>query len=215
MNDISRLLFQREHFPVTLRTATTQSGGELLDIRTVNLPPYHPLMSKNGIDLALVVTVLNEALEYTVSDLEEIAKPIPNYSRYLERITRDAKGRIVHGEPVSKGEQVEIANFPFLPGGYLCIRRKYIMPGATTGQINITDDIKAAILVPETIIFPEELMKEYGIRQVQSGRTGFKRFESPYGWLIHNVSGDVQNIFSKNLIIAIDNAVVKKNIQHN
>lgn len=214
MVDISSLLFKREHFPVILETVTTTDGRQSRDIRAGNLPPYHPSMRKEGIDLLLAVSVLGEALKYTILDLEEIAGHMPNYRTYfLERITRDANGRIVYGSPVTKGAKIEITDFPFLPGGYLCISREYITPGASTGEISITGDMGAVIRVPETVIFPEELMKEYRIRQVQSVGTRFKEFESPYGWFRHNLYSDIQKIFSKNFIIAIDNGVVRRKYQ--
>ncbi|MBI3034791.1 hypothetical protein HYY71_00565 [Candidatus Woesearchaeota archaeon] len=211
MTDISELFFKREHFPFTIREATTARGVKFLDIKNINLPPYHPLMREQGINFELAISVLGEAIHYTSLDLQEIAETIPEsgYKQTLEHLIRDINGVIVYGEPIKEDERVKVPDFPFLHGGHLYIGRDHIMPGEYSSRITIVGNIGATILVPDTVTFSEGLMKEYKIREGRSHTQSLKQFESPYGWHKHNLYTDVQKIFCKNLVIALNNAVVR------
>ncbi|MBS3114008.1 hypothetical protein J4448_02820 [Candidatus Woesearchaeota archaeon] len=89
MTDISRLLFQREHFPVEIVEAKTRDGKKFYDFERIWLPPYHPSMREEGIDVELAVSVLGEALEDTVKDLEAVKGKIVGIQFELESFERD------------------------------------------------------------------------------------------------------------------------------
>jgi hypothetical protein len=62
--------------------------------------------------------------------------------------------------------------------------------------------------IPNDVNLPEELVKEYELKCEGPSVIG-KMVLSHYCWYSHNV-GDLNRIFYKNLVMKIDNAVVRR-----
>ncbi len=208
MPDISKLMLKREHFPVIIAVSKK-------NIQSVQIPPYHPSMKKNGIDLELVTKdILDNSLEETVKDLEKIAKQGIDVTDELKSVVRDEKGRIIYGElkrvdfGIDKTDfGIHICPFPIIKE--LGIKRNKISPYGGDKYISIPtkEAVHTSILVPKCEKLSEELIEEYSL--IQKGvHSSYKHFSSPYGWSRHN-TGYIQGIVYKNLVIAINNAVVK------
>jgi hypothetical protein len=202
------LMFRRGHFPAELIEVEGRDGNKFRDFKLIYLPPYHPSMRERGIDPDLAVSVLDEVLEETVRDLEGVSEEMAEARATIDGMTRDEKGRIQYGQVSDEfAPEKQIKPFPILGG--LFIGRRVICPCAWgEGRfIEIPHQIKPTTFgIPNDVVLPQGLMEEYEMEDV-GDYFGSRGIRSPYGWEHHNVSG-ITRIFYKNLIIAIDNAVV-------
>ncbi len=204
MTNINNLQFKREHFPIRFRSY--QKGEtKVCELDRAEIPPYHPSI-KDGMDVKLAQSVLDEALGETVIDLEEIVKQVPYVSTALEQ----ARGGL--GNAKKEGSGILIENMPIL--GRLYLGPKCVNPfGAGAGgehglAINPTASPRS-FKVPESVNFSPELKKEYGMSNEAPYLLGLKTIDCPNMWRQHNVER-LYSVFYKNLVIAIDNAIMKQ-----
>jgi hypothetical protein len=170
-------------------------------------------MYEDGIDLELAVSspVLDKALEDAVKDLEGIADKRYDAKSELEDIEKNPEtGKIQYGQVFDKDRPGKfIAPFPIIDFQSLFIGRKEISPYGGDYCIKIDSRFrKSGFEVPESVIFSEEMMKEYEMKD-EGAAFGRRRLRCPNCWRPHNV-GPINRILYKNLIIAIDNEVVKR-----
>ena len=193
---MKRLLFARTDFPVNLD-------------RRIEIPPYHPLMAKNGIDFRSVPNLLDEAVSGMVADLEEVVSKRPDIRYLLKTVARDERsGKILYDAKIKvDGFGIEVDSVPVV--GHFWVGRRGINPYNSNGDQGISIDPKIAAKsfnVPEDIKFSIELMNEY---EMKDDGVFLRRrsIECPNLWYRHNL-GDLTAIFYKNLVIALDNAIV-------
>ena len=108
-----------------------------------------------------------------------------------------------------------VFNVPFIQ--YFCVRRNDITPyGFTIKDQGITIDPKGgtkSFTVPKETSFSEELMQEYEMKE-EGGFSMQRRIVCPNLW---NRDGlpDIIEIFLKNMVIGLDNAVVQRMYANN
>ena len=96
--------------------------------------------------------------------------------------------------------------FSFTRG--LHIQQNKISPYGGDNHIQIVADSREKTYwVPESLQMPQELLDEYSIMRLK-GPLSYFRIRGTSGWRSHNV--DFRDVFYKNLVIALDNAVVRQ-----
>src|SRR3989344_324979 len=217
MATLDNLVFTREHFPIVLQEATGHGGQKFWDFNRIELPPYHPSMAHDGINFRLVPELLQEVVDGTVRDLEEIADKRSDVQAILKGLVKNARTGIVEFEPqvVEQNDLgITIESVPLV--GRFYVGANKINPYGYNGDQGITmsPDIAAkSFRVPEKVVFTPELMREYEMTDAGSF-LGKRQIESPHLWYRHNL-GTINAIFYRNLIIALDNATVKQKYQEN
>ena len=204
MVDISNLMLKREHFPI--QVINREGGARFRD--SVQIPPYHHSMHANGIDLDIAVSVLDEALENIVLDLEGLIKSGLVYIKYeLGGLQREASGKIIRGDVHSAQDYRYINPFPFIR--HLHIARKKISPYVGDHYIMISEHAPSqTFLIPSDVPLTPELIDEYKIKIEGKSRSGDVVAVLPFNWAYHNVYS--MGIFYKNFVIAINNEVVRR-----
>lgn len=182
MTDISRLLFQREHFPIPSR-----------EFEPVKIPPFHELIRQQGIDVELAAQVILESLEAALLDLKD-------FKRY-EVHSKGGKPRLIKAD----GEGVTASFHPFF--NTLYIGRDKIATGDPALYLE-RGRWYSSLYVPDSVVFTPQLLREYSMQE-GTGPPGYKKIECVLGWRTHNVNDNLKIIF-KNIVIAIDNAVVRR-----
>lgn len=198
MIDISRLLLQREHFPIRVLNG---------HIREIVIPPYHPSM-REGIDVGLAVTALDEALEGMIQDLEALASVGADYSSALKKLAK-VNGKFDYGEPTNVQDGKQIIPFPVV--GSLYMGKKSMEVNGPGGQpaISIYPKMAATFFnIPENVAFAQEIMDEYQMQDRGPISASLRRVSCPNLWFPHNVP-NIERILFKNLAISIDNTAVK------
>lgn len=210
----NRLMFTREHFPVVLHEGTGYGYKRFWDFNRIEIPPYHPSMAKDGINFKSVPDLIYEAVEATLRDLEEIADKKSYVQAILRDVVKDGKTGRVLFEPQIKQNDLGIT-VDFVPiVGRFYVGKQEINPYGDWGDQGISIDPKIAPLsfnVPESLTFTPELMKEYEMTDRGLSLLG-RRIECPNGWHRHNLE-TTNAIFYRNLVIALDNAVVREKYQ--
>src|SRR3989344_6910695 len=185
MGDISNLMFKREHFPL----------GEYYPNVPVQLPPYHPSMA-NGFDPELVVSVLEQAVADTIKDLYEIN------NRHVDILKKMSDWEIIRKE-----NYILVVSFP-ISSGQLVIENKRISPYGGDHNIFLGDtEHRRGIVICGDI--SEKLKREYELTDERKLPSGRKIIKSRYTWNYHNVC-DTDKVLYKNLILEINNAVVRR-----
>ena len=210
MADISQLLFQREHFPIVI-SEVTGKGGKFWDFGRIEIPPYHPAMLADGIDFKSVPSFLDEAVEATIKDLEEIGQKRKDIQALLKSVVKNPETGKIAYQPAVKTDNlgIEIDSVPVI--GHFYVGRSSINPYGYNGDqgISINPSIAApSFKVPARIKFIPELMSEYGMKD-EGIFLKSRRIACPNGWYRHNLE-DVNAIFYKNIVITLDNAVVRR-----
>ena len=209
---LDRLMFTREHFPVVLQQATGYKGKRFWDFSRIEIPPYHPSMKESGINFNSVPELLYDAVEATVKDLEEIAGKRGDVQVILRDVVKDGKtGRVLFEPQIVEQNDSGIALDSVPIVGHFYVGKNGINPYGYHGDqgISINPEIAApSFKVPERVKFTLELMREY--EMTDSGLfLGKRQIECPNGWYRHNLA-TINAIFYKNLVIALDNSVVRK-----
>lgn len=215
MSDLSQLLFTREHFPVVLDRWTRRDGTQYWDFPRIEIPPYHPSMAGDGINFRSVPDLFSEAVEATIRDLEEIADKREDVRAILGEMPKDeSSGRRIYNprivkqnnngitfESVPVVEQVWVGRDGINPYGPHNDNQIILHPGYGAPSFS----------VPESVVFSPELMREYEMTDagVINGR---RTIESPNLWHRHNLRL-FDAIFYRNLVVALDNAVVRQKYQ--
>ncbi|TAL58230.1 MAG: hypothetical protein EPN86_00560 [Nanoarchaeota archaeon] len=207
MPNIDDLLFRREHFPLEVSGPfTRQDGSQYYDFGVFNFPPYHPSMAQEGIDIQLALSVLGESLRGTALDLEEVADKNDYANRILQGLTpdqRDGKINIMY-------ESGLVDPFPIVNG--IEIFRDYIHFFEGSAEFYIDPNLDGQPYAIDTAtIFPEALMKEYHMRDLEPEKAGKEPrvVEHQHHWHAHNTS-EIHDVFFKNFAIAYNNAVVRR-----
>ncbi|MBI2558250.1 hypothetical protein HYW20_02920 [Candidatus Woesearchaeota archaeon] len=214
MATLDRLMFTREHFPLDLE-AFDFKGKNFWEFIRIEIPPYHPSMAKEGINFKSVPNLLYEAVEATVKDLEEIAKRRIDIQKLLENVRKDNKTKKILYEPEVVEEDdsgIKIGSIPLIDSVY--VGKDNINPYDYMGGQGITIDRNRGapfFKVPKKVTFTPELMSEYEMTD-RGLLFGKKQIECSNGWHRHNLA-DINAIFYKNLVIALDNAVVREKYQ--
>lgn len=208
MAGLDSLMLQRGHFPLLLHEVK-YSGKSSWGLGRVELPPYHPSMVKDGLDFASVPGLLAETVGGAVKDLEEIADKD-------ERARRALDHKVWSPEIASlTSSGIKIIKVPIV--GSIFVGTYGINPSGlgewrTVSGIEIRPvETTWSFMVPESVTFSPELMGEYEMKDegVVAGRRGIR---CPNLWARHNLY-DITAVFYKNLIIALDNQVVRKKHQ--
>jgi hypothetical protein len=210
METLDNLLLKREHFPIVMRKTTGLRGNEWYFDR-IEIPPHHPSMEENGINYSAVPDLVYEVVEATVKDLQEIADKRSDIQRVLQRVAIDETGRIVFElQYVDQHDGgITVDDVPVV--GRVWVGKKGINPYGAHGDQGIQiypEHAAPSFMVPKSVIFSPELMEEYHMTE------GHEFFESrtincPNGWYRHNLA-PLNAIFYKNLVIGLDNAVVRE-----
>jgi hypothetical protein len=201
--NLDKLMMKREQFPVRIGKTGRRYG-----FKRISMPPYHPSMKEDGIDVDLALSVVDEALENTVLDLEDVAEKKPDAQSILDEIKRNQNGKIQYGEIKKEGLGRIIDPFPFI--GHLYIGPRKINPYGELGDnfISLAEHKgSSSFLVPLDVKFTPELMEEYQMKEYPGYL--FNQILCPNKWKTHNLD-TMQQIFFKNFIIAINNEVVKR-----
>jgi len=208
MLNLENLLLKQEYFPVKAIPYKTETGTIAYDFRRVQIPPYHPSMVDNGIDLQLAQAVIDQAVETTIKDLESVREKRPTIYYYLDSIKRDPETKqLLYGKIDLTEDNLSISNFPMI--GNLIIRKKNVqLFGKAECRIN-SEHSQGYFKIPQSIMLPEELMKEYDMQQLQSNLSSLKKVLCPHCWYTNDVP-DIDKIFFKNFVIQYDNALVKR-----
>jgi hypothetical protein len=204
MADPDRLMFRREHFPISLDESNGQKGEMFWDFRRIEIAPYHKSMAENGINFEVVPELLGEVVEATVKDLEGIADKMEGYVKMVLQ-ERFSKPEIVEQDDSG----IIFESVPVVDRFY--VGRKKINPYSYSGDqgISINPEVAAkSFMVPEEVTFTPELMREYEMTE-KDVFLGRKRIACPNLWYRHNL-GRTNAIFYKNLVIALDNAAVRE-----
>lgn len=209
MADVDKLMFTRKHFPLLLFQGTLTSGRKFWSLNEIDIPPYHPSMLDEGIDYRIASELVGEAIEAMTMDLEQASRETRGWMPFgheLEQLAR--KDGKIHFSPQTfmREDDVLIVNLPIV--GTVYVGKKEISPYGTGDGIRIQPNITNTYSVFEKD-FTAEIMKEYGLENKTSSVCGRRRFSSPYGWHRHNLS-EINAIFYKNMVIALDNAAVRK-----
>ena len=193
------LMLRREQFPLEV-VECERRGKKHLDFRRPQIPPYHPKMKTEGIDYERVPELLPETIRQTLKDFEEIERRVPWVQSLLE--DRDRKIQLERGEDGLYFVSVPIA-------GRFYVDSRTISPAGGDGGIAIFDERSTGtIRIPKSVILPEELLREYEM-ELTTPFTKFNLFLCPNTWYAHNLT-DARAVFYRNLIIALDNDVVRR-----
>lgn len=214
MAGLDGLLFKREYFPVTLTVKAGIGSGRGWIFDRIEMPPYHPSMGMEGIPFELVPGLLEGVVEETVRDLESAANDdVADIQARLGQVERDPKtGRILM-KPKIAGQRggLKIGRVPVV--GQFYVGRLEINPYDEGGDqgIRIVRGSEVALkprffLVPQDVALSTELMREYEISE-NGLFLGKRRMTCPNLWYSHDV-GPYTAIFYRNLVIALDNAVM-------
>ena len=213
MVNLDKLMFTREHFPVLLHETTGYREEKFWDFGRIEIPPYHPSMAKDRINFKLVQDLLYEAIEATVKDLEEIADKRIDVQAILRGVVKDEKtGRILFEPQVVKQDDlgIKIHYVPIVSHFY--VGKEGINPYDEYGDQGISirsGGAAPSFNVPKEVIFTPEIMSEYKMTDVGDYLLGKKEIKCPNLWHRHNL-GTINAIFYKNLVVALDNAVIKE-----
>lgn len=199
---LDHFLFQREQFPLQLSKEETPGGRVFWSLGRIEIPPYHPSMAEEGLPFEYVPGVLEEALRNTNLDLEEIADKINLRGNLLpppgeKRIQQEDSG-------------ISVSNLPLI--GRVWVGKKGINPYNSSGDQGISiypSRAAPTFSVAKEIVFPSELMAEYEMTETGLFTMKLQRIECKHGWYRHNLD-ELNAIFYRNLVIALDNEVVKK-----
>lgn len=214
--NIDNLMFRREHFPIErdygIYSLVDTKESYFLS-STGGIPPYHPTMDKKGIDMDIAISVLDESLENTLKDFEIAGEKIPRFKRLADEMKKlAASGKPLHGEPIAyKNEHGDgRIMHPFPVAGTLCIENDRINTGHGDCHIIIHPNLKQTqFWFPiDAANLTKEIMEEYEMREGASTQV-HRIVKCPYGWYSHNVWPEL-GILYKNLVITIDNEVVKR-----
>lgn len=202
---IDKLMFKRTDFPLTVRQ------GGILEVRT--MPPHHPKM-QDGIPFDLGKEAISLAVRDSVLDLKDVTR-VSNVASYLLTYTtpEQQEGRIdPQIETLPDGRGVVYTNLPLV--GEVFIGRLEINPFGPNGDQGIRIELDPrykpnAFVVPKTADFSPELKREYGMGHESDYFTHGKSILCTNLFVRHNLA-PVNALFYKNLVVALDNAFVRK-----
>lgn len=194
-------LLTREHFPVHLYKAKSPAKSGRWAYEPIGIPPPHPSWRETGLPFELVPSVLDTAVQETIRDLEEVAPYISHAQHLLEQerlkphVQQDERG-------------IHLIDVPLINS--LRVDRKRISPYGGDHNISLNPgEVKVyPFYIPKTVPVSDELRQEYNLQERPSSLRD-RCFECPNGWYRHNLY-DVETIFYKNLVIALDNETVKR-----
>ncbi len=192
---IEDLMLRREQFPVEL---VDYSGEPFTN--PFRIPPFHPRIVNEGINLALALSVIDESIENTKLDFAEsnIRDIIESSSYEYDEFTPQ----------YFEGEQRGIYSpkFPFTKELFIAPDRISPVGGDNYVRVDKKSPM-ASYWIPLQEPFSLELMEEYKMSEIRNNKN-YSIVEYRKGWKSHTV--DFREVFYKNLIIALDNAVVKE-----
>lgn len=206
MSNIEDLMFKREDFPVEIREVRTQKGTQYVLGDTVT-PPYHPSMTQSGIDIGLALYLAHDALIATVEELRGIQDRV---TRARDVVYDFDRLQPEFGEAVTDGNGKTIGQFPILGRLHIAPDRINNWGYGQDHNISIYPDMTkgGAFTVPGSVIFSPELMREYEMIDGGSYFDG-RWINCKNTWYRHNVDSKLAQMFYKNLVIALDNAIVR------
>lgn len=188
-------MLKREYFPLEL----LDFAGKPFQNQPI-IPPFHSHIVKEGIDLDLALSVIDEAVESTLEDLNGCTTRLD-----VPRVQLGREGKVDYG-PLSRDElRIYFPQFPFTRG--LHIQKRKISPfgGDSYVRVDERSNLKS-YFVPRDVPMSDELLAEYQMTREISGK--YFRIECPAHWSSHNV--DFRDVFYKNLIVALNNTVVRR-----
>ena len=209
---IENLMLKREHFPIKINETRGKKGRKFWILDGFEIPPYHPSMAVSGLHFELVPDLIYKAVEDAAADLEEIKDKI-NYAQViLNDLVKDrATGKVLFKPQIVKKDDfgIDLDSIPIID--HIYVGRREINSYGFHGDQGITIDTKlcpSSFDVPKNVKFSPELISEYGMRKgnVFLGR---REIKCPYLWHRHNLD-NWNAIFYKNLVIALNNKVVKR-----
>ena len=209
---IQNLMLRREHFPIQVYETTGEKSRKICSIDRVEIPPYHPSMTVTGLLFESVPDLLYGVVESTVRDLEEIADKRSDVQFVLRDIVKNKKsGKVLFRSQIAEQDDfgIIIESVPIVDHFY--VGRKKINPYDYHGDQGITINLELShslFFVPEKVTFTTELMREYEMTD-RGLSLGKRQIECSNGWYRHNLE-TINAIFYKNLVISLNNEVVKK-----
>jgi hypothetical protein len=211
--DKVKRMFNREHFPIVLNDYNGAGGGKVWSFSRIEIPPYHPLIKENGIDFRSVPGLLRGVVEATVKDLEDIADRNGTARRSLQYLVYLIEGEeagkvLCKPKIINQDDGITIDGVPIVNRIYVDSNK--INPWNYNGDNGISLNLGHAapsFYVPEGVTFSPELMREYEMKDY-GVILGSRKIECPNGWYRHNL-GHIDAIFYKNLVMALDNAIVE------
>ncbi len=188
-------MLRREQFPVELFDYLGKSYSNPLMI-----PPFHPRIVEEGIDLDMALSVIDESIENTKLDFAESSiRDVTESSSY-------EYDKFASSYFEGKQRGIYSPKFPFTKELFIAPDR--ISPVGSDNYVRVDEKSPLdSYYIPIEESFSSELMEEYKMSEIRKNKN-YSIVEYRKGWKSHNV--DFREVFYKNLIIALDNAVVKK-----
>ena len=188
-------MLKREYFPLEL----VDFGGKPFQNQPI-IPPFHAHIVKEGIDLDLALSVIDEAVEGTLEDLKGCTTRLDVPQMHL-----NGEGKVNYGHLMRDERRIYFPQFPLTKGLHIQKRRISPFGGDSYVMVDKRPNLKS-YFVPKDVPMSDELLAEYQMTREGSGK--YFRIECPAHWSSHNV--DFRDVFYKNLILALNNAVVRR-----
>jgi len=217
---LEKLLFKREQFPVAKLAPyeddppqPSQKYKYLMDATVI--PPYHPSMKK-GIPLQLIPEIIEDVLNDTLADIKGVIAQAPWHQYLLDDVVFETEtGKVISRHRINQTSgRINLFDVPFIHNLYAdnYAEKKTIGNWSNIGADKIisidSTQGSGSFLVPKEVSFSKELMQEYEMQEKEE-MFGNKKMISPNRWETNNLRC-IDSIFYKNLVIALDNAVVKR-----
>ncbi len=213
--DLTDLMLTRKHFPALAGINGLYSEPRSIP-KILVLPPYHPSIKEDGINVQLAYSLLKEALMLSREDLEDVQFEIPKLDfKHKIKSIEDCIGAGVKECIKSKKGKFEMSESaiyisPFPLWGDLKIEKN----GLYSEKYGLCSDSGYLVMDKEShkrsfkpvLPFSLALMKEYGMTE-KNGRIIHQN-----GWHAFNLN-PIRRVLAKNFIIAYNNAVVERKYQ--
>lgn len=130
--DLTNLMLTREHFPALAGINGLYHKPRGIPA-TLVLPPYHPSINEDGIDVQLAYSLLKEALMLSREDLEDVQFEIPklDFKHKIKSIEECIGAGVKEWIKSKKGKlemsESEISISPFPLFGDLKIKKKWLV----------------------------------------------------------------------------------------
>ena len=188
MTNIEDIMLKRESFPILV-------GGERKRRNHEIIPPFHPSIQENGIDVQLAKTCLDEAISGYVADHEENGLFLFDYYADLEPVIVTDTEQKYH-----IGRIAFLGSFVITPSSF-----GKLGPGFDN-VVNLSPGNEGSVNVSNEFPLSSRIVEEYGlVRGAEFDDT--TSYDGLLGWTGHNLDS---TILHKNFMIALNNATVRE-----
>lgn len=210
-DEVARRLMRRAQFPVT--TQRLWNPGRVRIALNYNMiPPFHESIVADGIDIPTAVSVFQEAMEESYSDLLDAKQA----NVYVQMDYDELKYAIRSWKKNSHADEKQaVFGKPHSPIRTL-VTKNGISRHGEESHLEITPAGESTTyVIPSGLSLPEELIEEYILRYCTPGKNAGKADPDMFychntGWTLHDSHArDSPNpVFYKNIVIALNNLAV-------